>query len=211
MSDLSDLATSHLTDGPVLTRECKEEVARAISHILDALGEDVSREGLSRTPERVARMYDELLAGYAVDAEELLNGALFDVEYNQMVVVKHIEFYSLCEHHLLPFLGHAHVGYLPSDRVVGLSKIPRLVDMFARRLQVQERMTHQIAGFLQDLIRPEGVGVVIQATHLCSAMRGAQKSNARMVTSAMLGQFERNLSTREEFMAHLRYHEDTLF
>lgn len=191
-------------DGPVLNAACKEIVARAVTRILNAVGEDVSRDGLVRTPERVARVYDELLQGYNVDPDKLLNGALFDVEYDQMVVVKDIEFYSMCEHHLLPFFGYAHVGYLPAERVVGLSKIPRLVEMFARRLQVQERMTHQIAKFLDDLISPRGVGVVVEATHLCAAMRGVAKHHARMVTSAMLGQFRYNQATREEFMGHLR-------
>ena len=150
-------------------------------------------------------MYDELLIGYTVDPRELLNGALFDVEYDEMVVVSDIDFYSLCEHHLLPFHGKAHVGYLPYKKVVGLSKIPRLVDMFARRLQVQERMTQQIATFMDELINPQGVGVVVEGSHLCTAMRGVQKAEAKMVTSAVKGVFRTNSSTREEFMAHVRH------
>lgn len=180
-------------------------MANAVRHILAAVGEDVERDGLQRTPERVARMYDELLEGYLTDPEELLNNALFDVEYDQMVVVKDIEFYSMCEHHMIPFFGYAHVGYLPTDKVIGLSKIPRLVEMFARRLQVQERMTHQVAEFLGNLINPRGVGVVIEATHLCAVMRGVKKHHTKMVTSAMVGEFRENVTTRDEFMAHIRH------
>lgn len=191
-------------DGPVLSAECKNVVAGAISTILDAVGEDPSRSGIAETPSRVARMYDELLSGYKTDPVELLNNALFDVEYDDMVVVKNIDFYSMCEHHMLPFYGHASVGYLPEDKVIGLSKIPRLVDMFARRLQVQERMTQQIASFLDELIKPRGVAVVVEASHLCAAMRGVKKQRTRMVTSAMLGAFRDNPSTRGEFMMHIR-------
>jgi GTP cyclohydrolase I len=191
-------------DGPVLSAECKTVVAGAISTILDAVGEDPTRGGIAETPSRVARMYDELLSGYKTDPVELLNNALFDVEYDEMVVVKDIDFYSLCEHHMLPFYGHASVGYLPNDKVIGLSKIPRLVDMFARRLQVQERMTQQIASFLDELIKPRGVAVVVEASHLCAAMRGVKKQRTRMVTSAMLGAFRDNPSTRGEFMMHIR-------
>jgi GTP cyclohydrolase I len=191
-------------DGPVLSAECKRVVAGAISTILDAVGEDPSRSGIAETPSRVARMYDELLSGYKTDPVELLNNALFDVEYDEMVIVKDIDFYSMCEHHMLPFYGHASVGYLPEDKVIGLSKIPRLVDMFARRLQVQERMTQQIASFLEDLIKPRGVAVVVEASHLCAAMRGVKKQRTRMVTSAMLGAFRDNPSTRGEFMMHIR-------
>ncbi len=191
-------------DGPVLSAECKNVVAGAISTILDAVGEDPTRSGIAETPSRVARMYDELLSGYKTDPVELLNNALFDVEYDEMVVVKDIDFYSMCEHHMLPFYGHASVGYLPNDKVIGLSKIPRLVDMFARRLQVQERMTQQIASFLEELIKPRGVAVVVEASHLCAAMRGVKKQRTRMVTSAMLGAFRDNPSTRGEFMMHIR-------
>jgi GTP cyclohydrolase I len=191
-------------DGPALSAKCKNVVAGAISTILDAVGEDPTRGGIAETPSRVARMYDELLSGYKTDPVELLNNALFDVEYDEMVVVKDIDFYSMCEHHMLPFYGHASVGYLPDGKVIGLSKIPRLVDMFARRLQVQERMTQQIASFLEELIKPRGVAVVVEASHLCAAMRGVKKQRTRMVTSAMLGAFRDNPSTRGEFMMHIR-------
>jgi len=173
----------------------------AVRQILAAIGEDPDRDGLLRTPERVARMYGELLQGYRVDPIKLLNGALFEEKYDEMVVVRDIEFYSLCEHHMLPFLGRAHVAYLPKDHIVGLSKIPRIVDMFARRLQVQERMTRQIAEFLQELLHPLGVAVVIEGLHLCATMRGAKKHDARMTTSTMLGAFRKNPPTREEFLA----------
>jgi len=189
----------------VLNNECKMVVTDAVRHILSAIGEDANRDGLQKTPDRVARMYDELLEGYVTDPAELLNGALFDVEYDQMVIVKDIEFYSMCEHHMIPFFGYVHVGYLPSDKVVGLSKIPRLVDMFAKRLQVQERMTHQVAEFLGTMINPRGVGVVIEATHLCAVMRGVKKHHTKMVTSAMIGEFRKNVTTRDEFMAHIRH------
>ena len=172
-------------------------------HILASVGEDPEREGLSRTPERVARMYDEILIGYKVDPVPLLNNALFDVEYDQMVMVTDIEFYSMCEHHLLPLIGKAHVAYLPDKQVVGLSKLPRIVDAFARRLQVQERMTRQIADFLNDLIHPRGVAVVVDAAHMCVMMRGAKKAHARMRTSALLGDFLENPETRAEFMNHI--------
>ena len=191
-------------DGPVLNAEFKNLVAGAISTILEAVGEDPTRSGIADTPSRVARMYDELLSGYKTDPVELLNNALFDVEYDEMVVVKDIDFYSMCEHHMLPFYGHASVGYIPEDKVIGLSKIPRIVDMFARRLQVQERMTQQIATFLEELIRPRGVAVVVEASHLCAAMRGVKKQRTRMLTSAMLGAFRDNPSTRAEFMMHIR-------
>ncbi|HIF11767.1 MAG TPA: GTP cyclohydrolase I FolE [Dehalococcoidia bacterium] len=195
-------------DGPVLNAEVKNVVAGAIRTILQAVGEDPTRSGIAETPSRVARMYDELLSGYKTDPVELLNNALFDVEYDEMVVVKDIDFYSMCEHHMLPFYGHASVGYLPEDKVIGLSKIPRIVDMFARRLQVQERMTQQIAIFLEDLIKPRGVAVVVEASHLCAAMRGVKKQRTRMLTSAMLGAFRDNPSTRGEFMMHIRASSD---
>ena len=197
-------------DGLVLSAECKEVVAEAISTILDAIGQDPARDDIASTPLRVARMYDELLSGYMTDQVELLNDALFDVEYDEMGVVKDIDFYSMCEHHMLPFYGHASVGYLPNDKVIGLSKIPRLVDMFARRLQVQERMTQQIATFLEELIKPRGVAVVVEASHLCAAMRGVKKQRTRMVTSAMLGAFRDNPSTRGEFMMHIGASSDPL-
>ncbi len=178
-------------------------VESAVRQILIEIGEDPDREGLLRTPERMHRMWLELTCGYRVDPDRLINGALFDVGYNEMVVVKGIPFYSLCEHHMLPFFGTAAVGYLPRGRVVGLSKIPRIVEMYARRLQVQERMTQQIADFLQERLNPYGVGVVIEAEHLCLAMRGVQKGGATLVTSAILGTFRASKQTRDEFMAHL--------
>lgn len=181
----------------------KPEIEAAIHQLLQAFGEDACREGLERTPERVARMYDELLAGYRVDPFKLINEALFDVDYEDMVIVRDIEFYSLCEHHLLPFIGRAHVAYLPNGKVIGLSKIPRVVDLFARRLQVQERMTRQIADFLEAAIHPHGVAVVVEGLHLCSKIRGVKKANARMVTSAMCGSFKENEITRNEFLNHI--------
>jgi GTP cyclohydrolase I len=191
-------AAAELLDGIGVARP---EVEQAVRRLLDAFGEDVSRQGLEGTPERVARMYDELLAGYHVDPHAMINDALFDVEYDEMVIVRDIEFYSLCEHHMLPFLGRAHVAYTPSNKVIGLSKVPRIVDLFARRLQVQERMTRQIADFLTAAIHPHGVGVVVEGLHLCAMMRGVKKANARMVTSAMCGSFETNSQTRQEFLA----------
>ncbi len=175
----------------------------AVRQILTEIGEDPDREGLLRTPERMHRMWLELTCGYSVDPDRLINGAVFDVGYSEMVVIKGIPFYSLCEHHMLPFFGTASVGYLPRGRVIGLSKIPRVVEMFARRLQVQERMTQQIAEFLQGRLNPYGVGVVIEAEHLCLAMRGVQKGGATMVTSSVLGTFRSTKETRDEFMSHL--------
>jgi GTP cyclohydrolase I len=180
-----------------------EEIEAAVRTVLESVGEDPDREGLERTPERVARMYDELLAGYDTDPVELINDALFDVEYDEMVLVKGIEFYSMCEHHMLPFVGKAHVAYIPDKKVIGLSKIPRIVDMFARRLQVQERMTRQIADLLDEVLHPKGVAVVVEGAHMCSMMRGVKKANAHMVTSAMLGSFRDDPRTRAEFMAHV--------
>jgi GTP cyclohydrolase I len=175
----------------------------AVRRILTEIGEDPEREGLHRTPERMHRMWLELTCGYHVDPDRLINGAVFDVGYSEMVVIKGIPFYSLCEHHMLPFFGTAAVGYLPRGRVIGLSKIPRIVEMYARRLQVQERMTQQVADFLQERLNPYGVGVVIEAEHLCLAMRGVQKGGATMVTSSVLGSFRTTKETRDEFMAHL--------
>ncbi len=178
----------------------KSSLEAAVSTLLGEIGEDPSREGLVRTPERVRRMYDELTAGYHVDPDELMNGACFNVDYDEMVVVRDIEFFSLCEHHLLPFTGAAHVGYLPRGRVVGLSKIPRIVDMYAHRLQIQERLTVQVADFLMERLEPKGVACVIEATHLCTMMRGVKKQQATMVTSSMTGTFRRDARTRAEFM-----------
>lgn len=180
-----------------------EMLEGAISQLLEAVGENPKREGLKFTPKRVARMYNELLSGYHVDIETMINGALFDITYDEMVLVRDIEFYSLCEHHILPFMGRVHVAYFPNGKVIGLSKIPRIVDMFARRLQVQERMTRQIADFLRDLLRPQGVAVVVEAVHLCSMMRGVKKHDARMTTSAMHGAFRKSLATRQEFLNNI--------
>jgi len=179
------------------------KIETATTDILNAVGEDPNREGLLNTPKRVARMYEELLSGYRTDPVKLINNALFDVEYDDMVIVKDIEFSSLCEHHMLPFIGYAHVAYIPHGRVIGLSKIPRIVDMFARRLQVQERMTRQIADFLTEVLNPLGVAVVVEGKHMCSMVRGVKKHDSSMTTSAMLGAFRENKSTRNEFMAHL--------
>jgi len=178
-------------------------IEEAVSQILNAVGEDPQREGLQFTPRRVARMYHELLGGYTMDPDAIINGALFNVQYDEMVLVRDIEFYSMCEHHMLPFIGRAHVAYIPDGKVLGLSKIPRVVDMYARRLQVQERMTRQIADFLRDLLKPQGVAVVVEAMHLCSMMRGVKKHDARMTTSAMHGAFRANLATRQEFLANI--------
>jgi GTP cyclohydrolase IA len=172
----------------------------AVHTLLAEIGEDPTRGGLVRTPERVRRMYAELTEGYRTDPDALINGATFEVDYDEMVVVRDIEFFSLCEHHLLPFYGRAHVGYLPRGRVIGLSKIPRIVDMYAHRLQVQERLTMQTADFLMDRLAPKGVGCVIEATHLCTMMRGVKKQQATMVTSSMLGTFRRDARTRAEFL-----------
>ncbi len=160
-------------------------------------------KGLQRTPDRVARMYEELLSGYRVDPVALVNDALFEEEYDEMVIVRDIEFYSLCEHHMLPFIGRAHVAYIPHGRVIGLSKIPRIVDMFAHRLQVQERMTRQVADFLNETLQPMGVAVVMEGLHMCSMMRGVRKHDARMTTSAMLGAFRNSMATRMEFLDNI--------
>ncbi len=197
---ISDEMIASFKDGAVLDRHCKAEVANSVALILDSVGEDIQRDGLLKTPDRVARMYDEILAGYKVDPEKLLNEALFDVDYHEMVVVSDIDFYSMCEHHLLPIVGKAHVAYIPENKVVGLSKIPRVVEAFARRLQVQERMTRQIADLLGRLIQPRGIGVVIDGHHLCVSMRGAKKANARMRTTFLTGSFEENPKTRSEFL-----------
>jgi len=184
--------------------EANGRVEAAVREILLEIGEDPDRPGLLGTPGRVHRMYAELTAGYHVDAARLINGAIFDVDYSEMVVVKEIPFYSLCEHHLLPFFGIAAVAYIPDGRVIGLSKIPRIVEMYARRLQVQERLTSQIADFVMEHLRPKGVGVVMEATHLCAGMRGVRKPGTVMTTSHVLGIFRANDKTRSEFLAHLQ-------
>lgn len=180
-----------------------ESIRNAVIEIIKGVGEDPEREGLRNTPDRVSRMYTELLSGYSADPEKIINGALFHITYDEMVLVRDIEFYSLCEHHMLPFLGRAHVAYLPKGKVIGLSKIPRIVEMYARRLQVQERMTRQIADVLQETLEPHGVAVVVEAMHLCSMMRGVKKHDARMTTSAMHGTFRTNLATRQEFLENI--------
>ncbi len=176
----------------------------AIRKILQEIGENPEREGLVDTPKRIEKMYRELTRGYRQNPEEVINSALFDVDYDEMVVVTHINYYSLCEHHMLPFFGVAHVGYIPKGKVVGLSKIPRIVDMYARRLQVQERMTAQIANILQDQLNPDGVGVVVEGYHMCMSMRGVEKEKAKMITSTLLGSFRNDPSTRSEFLELIR-------
>ena len=180
-----------------------EVAKKIIFDLLKAVGEDPHREGLKNTPDRVARMYTELLSGYSEEPARIINNALFNVNYDEMVLVRDIEFYSLCEHHMLPFLGRAHVAYIPAGIVIGLSKIPRIVDMYARRLQIQERMTRQIADFIQETLQPQGVAVVVEAIHLCSMMRGVKKHDARMTTSAMHGSFRANIATRQEFLDNI--------
>ncbi len=179
-------------------------IADHIRDVLLGIGEDPSREGLLKTPFRVEKALKDLTIGYAQDPIRILNEAMFTVETDEMVIVKDIELYSLCEHHMLPFFGKAHVAYLPEDRVVGLSKLPRLVDMFARRLQVQERLTTQIAQTIQEVIKPRGVGVIIEARHLCMMMRGVGKQNSVAVSSCMLGEFRSNRATRDEFLSLVR-------
>jgi GTP cyclohydrolase IA len=176
-----------------------------IRRLLIELGEDPDREGLARTPRRVEKALAFLTSGYSADIDQVLNGALFTVDYNEMVIVKDIDFYSLCEHHLLPFFGKCHVAYIPRTRVIGLSKIPRLVDVYARRLQIQERMTNQIAETIREKIDPLGVAVVVEGTHLCMSMRGVEKQNSFAVTSAMLGAFRENARTRMEFLELIKH------
>ena len=175
----------------------------SVHDILVAIGEDTEREGLLKTPQRVAKSYKELLAGYRMDPRSLINNAVFDVVYDQMVIVRDIEFYSMCEHHMLPFIGRVHVAYVPSNKVIGLSKIPRIVDLFSRRLQVQERMTTQIAEYIDVVLKPQGVAVVVEGLHMCMMLRGVKKHDARMTTSAMLGSFRNDMSTRMEFLDNI--------
>lgn len=184
-----------------MTELTQENIESAYRDVLTFVGEDPDREGLLRTPHRVAESMKFLTRGYDQNVETLLNGAIFHEAYDDMVVVKDIEFFSLCEHHLLPFFGKVHVGYIPNGKIVGLSKIPRLVDMFARRLQVQERLTTQIAEALEEALEPQGVAVVVEGQHLCMLMRGVQKQNASMITSHMMGAFRSDRATRAEFMA----------
>jgi GTP cyclohydrolase IA len=204
--EFDDVNEKDIADGNIDNAAIED----AVTKILNAVGEDPQREGLQFTPRRVARMYHELLGGYTMDPNVIVNGALFEVQYDEMVLVRDIEFFSLCEHHMLPFMGRVHVAYIPDGKVLGLSKIPRIVDMYARRLQVQERMTRQVADFLRDLLKPQGVAVVVEAMHLCSMMRGVKKHDARMTTSAMHGAFRANLATRQEFLANISRGESPL-
>jgi len=180
-----------------------DHMAAHVKELLTQMGEDPKREGLKKTPQRVARSLQELTSGYAVNVDKLINDALFDVNYSEMVLVRDIDFYSLCEHHLLPFFGKCHVAYIPNGKVIGLSKIPRLVEAYSRRLQVQERLTSQIAEIVLRKIKPLGVGVVMEARHLCMEMRGARSQNSPTVTSAMIGAFQKDARTREEFLGFL--------
>ena len=176
----------------------------AVKGILKSIGENPDREGLKDTPERVAKLYEELTRGYKKDPIDVVNDAIYTLDYDEMVIVKDIEYYSLCEHHLLPFFGKCHVAYIPKDKVIGLSKIPRIVEVYARRLQVQERMTVQIANFLNETLKPKGVAVVVNGFHLCMAMRGIMKADANMLTSSMLGSFRKDERTRMEFLSLIR-------
>jgi GTP cyclohydrolase I len=189
--------------------DASDPIEPLVTALLKELGDDPGRNGLERTPERVASSLRFFTEGYDKDPLEVLNGALFDVSYDEMVIVKDIEFYSLCEHHLLPFFGRIHVAYIPNGKIVGLSKIPRLIEMFARRLQVQERLTTQIAETLEQVLQPKGVAVVAEAIHLCMMMRGVQQQNASAVTSSLRGEFENDPKTRAEFMDLLRYRRDS--
>jgi GTP cyclohydrolase I len=181
-----------------MTEEGK--IANLVAKLLKELGEDVQREGLDKTPERVEKALRYFTSGYGQDVKEVLNGAMFVEEYDEMVIVKDIDFFSLCEHHLIPFFGRCHVAYMPNRKIIGLSKIPRLVEMFSRRLQVQERLTTQIANTLNEALQPRGVAVVVEAIHLCMLMRGVEKQNSKAITSAMLGAFRDRPETRAEFM-----------
>jgi GTP cyclohydrolase IA len=203
--DIDDLATSMgIGKLEAMQFQSNPAIEQAMTTILAEIGEDPQREGLRKTPTRFARMFSELTAGYRVDPQALINDAVFTVDYDEMVVVRDIHFYSLCEHHLLPFYGRAHVAYLPQGKVLGLSKIPRIVEMYARRLQVQERMTVEIADFIVEAINPGGVAVVAEGVHMCSVMRGVRKESASMVTSAMRGGFRSDPKTRAEFLNLIR-------
>lgn len=183
-----------------------DRLEEAVKEILRQIGEDTGREGLTKTPQRVAETFRYLTSGYLQDIDKLIDGSLYEVAYDEMVIVKDIEIFSLCEHHLLPFFGRCHVAYIPSKKVIGLSKIPRLVDAFARRIQVQERLTNQIAEAIMKRINPLGVGVIIEARHLCMIMRGVEKQNSVAITSAMLGLFRKEQKTRSEFLSLVRTH-----
>jgi GTP cyclohydrolase IA len=193
-----------------MTKKDRGELEALVRRQLELLGEDPQRDGLRSTPLRVAKALEFLTKGYETNPKTVLNNALFDVRSDEMVIVKDIDFYSMCEHHMLPFFGKVHIAYLPGKKVIGLSKLPRLVDVFARRLQVQERMTHDIARTIEELIRPRGVGVVIEAQHLCMLMRGVEKQNSYAITSAMLGGFRDDARTRAEFLDLIRYRKQSL-
>jgi GTP cyclohydrolase IA len=193
--------TSAIVEAPLLDSIPTQDLYR---ELLVRIGEDPTRDGLLRTPERMEKSMKFLTRGYTMNITDVLHGALFDVDYDEMVIVKDIEFFSMCEHHLLPFFGKAHIAYVPNGKVIGLSKIPRLVDVFARRLQVQERLTRQIGEAITDAINPQGVAVILEAQHLCMMMRGVEKQHSSTVTSAMLGVFKTQLQTRNEFLALVR-------
>jgi len=185
----------------IQAKSAKRGIADNIRQIIEELGEDPEREGLLRTPIRSEKALRYLTSGYSADIHQIVNGALFDVKYDELVIVRDIEFFSMCEHHLLPFFGKMHVAYLPDSKVIGLSKIPRIVDVFARRLQIQERMTQQVAEMIQELLQPRGVGVICEARHFCMMMRGVEKQHSGAMTSAMLGAFRDNRETRNEFLS----------
>jgi GTP cyclohydrolase IA len=197
--------TSATIEAPLLDSITTQDLYR---ELLIRIGEDPTRDGLLRTPERMEKSMEFLTRGYAMNVTDVLHEALFDVDYDEMVIVKDIEFFSLCEHHLLPFFGKVHIAYLPSKRVIGLSKLARLVNMFARRMQIQERMTSQIGQAIEEKIDPQGVGVIVEARHLCMQMRGVEKQHSKAVTSAMLGAFRHNKQTRDEFLALVRRKDD---
>lgn len=209
--DKSKLVDNNCNDEPIYVAAdliCDHEIdteaiRKSVAGILKAIGEDTEREGLQNTPKRVAKAYEELLEGYRIDPVKLLNNAVFNVKYDDMVIIRDIEFHSLCEHHMLPFLGRAHVAYIPDGKVIGLSKIPRIVDMFSRRLQVQERMTRQIADYVNEILHPRGVAVVVEGMHMCAMIRGVRKHDSRMTTSSMLGAFRNREATRMEFLDNI--------
>jgi GTP cyclohydrolase I len=201
---LKGAANKRVMTMPTTNAADDKALERAYREVLERIGEDPERDGLKRTPERMAKAMQFLTRGYREDPAQMLRGALFEVDYDEMVIVKDIEMFSLCEHHMLPFFGKVHVAYLPKGKVIGLSKIPRLVDIFARRLQVQERLTKQIADSIEEAIEPIGVGVVVEARHLCMMMRGVEKQHSATVTSSMLGAFREEHDTREEFLSLIR-------
>ncbi len=199
-----EIIIPNIKDNIKIKNKGKRQMQDAVRKIIEVLGEDLEREGLRRTPQRVEESLKYLTQGYSVNVDELINNAIYSEETRDMVVVKDIELYSMCEHHILPFFGKCHVGYIPNGKVIGLSKIPRIVDAYARRLQLQERLTHQIANTLWERLQPTGLGVVIEAQHLCMMMRGVQKQNSEMVTSSMLGLFRNRSETRMEFLSFIK-------